>query len=85
MNRVLGVIVLALAGCVTQPQNDPGLLDNIARKTPEQIAKEREQDIESARQALEYQTYVCAQPDPQRRELIEKTAAEHGWRIICKD
>lgn len=74
---------LVLAGCAAPP--DQGLVDVAVTKTPEQIRAENQADIESARQALEYQAYVCSLPDPERRELIKKTAAEQNWQIICRD
>lgn len=86
--RVLHFAVLAvlLAGCGAPPQrDDPNLIENIAHKTPEQIRKENEADIKAAAEAAAYQEYVCSQPEPQRRELIEKTAAENGWQIACSN
>ena len=74
-------VIALLSGCAVQPQDD-GLLD-IAEKTPEQAAYEREQDIESARHALEWQDYVCQQEKDLRAQLIKQTVDEQGWRIIC--
>ncbi len=80
--RVQILVACLLAGCAAQPQNDPGMIDNIARKTPEQIAAEQQQDIESAKQAQDWQTYVCGQPEPERSQLIKETR-QKGWYIFC--
>lgn len=75
-------LLALLVGCAAPPQQDEGLLD-VIQKTPEQIAAENQQDIESARQALQWQEYVCSQPAAERTRLIEQTEKDQGWRIVC--
>lgn len=79
MHRIFAVALLT--GCAVQPRDD-GLQD-IAEKTPEQAAYERQQDIESARQAGEWQAYVCSRTGDERAKLIQETIERDGWRIIC--
>lgn len=78
--RTIWAVVL-LSGCAVQPQDD-GLLD-IAEKTPEQAAYERQQDIESARETKDWINHVCSHTGDERKKLIDETIQRYGWRIAC--
>lgn len=73
--------VVLLSGCAVQPQDD-GLLD-IAEKTPEQAAYERQQDIDSVQKTEDWAKSVCAATGEERKKLQQETVEKYGWQIAC--
>lgn len=75
-------LAILISGCAAQPQSqeDQGV---VAVRSREQIMLDNEADVKAAREAAEYQDYVCAQPEPEQRALIKETAEKQGWQIAC--
>lgn len=81
--RPILLVCCLLAGCAAQPKDDPELLDNIARKTPEQIKIEQIQDTDAARRVVQWKDWVCAKPVEEQKPLIAWLAHTQGWTIVC--
>jgi hypothetical protein len=75
-----------LTACAVSPGADSnGSTPVTAVPTREEVRAQNERDIEAARQALEWQRYVCTQPPEERKRLIAETREKYGWQLACPE
>lgn len=86
MRSLSAAAAVLLAACAASPGGDSN--DSAPVKvvpTREEVRAQNERDIEAARQALEWQRYVCTQPPEERKRLIAETREKYGWQLACPE
>jgi hypothetical protein len=86
MRSLCAAAAVLLTACALPPDAESnGSMAVEAVPTPEEIQAQNKRDIEAARQAAEWQQYVCSQPPAERKRLIAETREKYGWQLACPD